>query len=486
MYERKLYNILAGLAVFILWYILSYALFVNQQAIKYPTIFTIAAVAIFSILIFFIIHILDKIKINSLVFLIIMLLLTAGIRLAWVLSVNTQPASDFLLYNQYAINISKGLYKAFDPTYSVFPFKIGFPFVLAGIYKIFGVNIFYIKLFNIALSMGLMLIIYFICKAIYGIRIARISTIIFTLWPAQIMFCSVLASENLFIPLLTLVLLILIKLGGKINDKKAFLLALISGLVLALAHYIRPLSYIIIPAFILHLFFFVKSDKKNLKSIIHKALITFVFVLSFLSAFSILNYYTEKASGLSMWSSSSGYNLLVGTNQDSSGTYNSPDASILDEFGYNREKIHEEAAKRALKRISDSPIGFIMMAEKKLSIQWADEGYGYYWSVADAVDSGSALDFIKSRQKCFALSVQVYHVFILLFSLIGCIYGIKNKKYELSVMITLFLLFIGAHTFLEVQSRYQAAAMPFIIIMAIYGVSCVYDSIKKHKKGIVA
>ena len=89
---------------------------------------------------------------NKTVFFISLIVLTLGIRLAWMLSVQTPVKSDFLVMLDAARNIAKGNYEFNQSVYfTTWVYQLGFSFYESVIIRCFGDNIFILKLLNIFL-----------------------------------------------------------------------------------------------------------------------------------------------------------------------------------------------------------------------------------------------------------------------------------------------------------------------------------------------
>ena len=398
-------------------------------------------------------------------------------RIIWNIVIYTKPVSDFLLYQNYAVNISKGIYHIFDKSYLVFPFKFGYPLILGYIYKVFGAFEWTTKIMNISLSIVLALLIYNICKYLFDNKVGIIVSFLFAIWPAQIMFTSVLASEHLFMVFFIASILIFLKIiDGHYSNAKIFYI-IILGINLTLAQLIRPISVILFPPFIIYLFLFNKNI--HLKKLSRKAFIILLITISFMSFNIFINHLVSNKIHVSIAKSSSGYNLLIGTNFKYSGKYNSDDASILKEYNYDYKKVHSEAFKRAYKRIISEPIMFLKLIEKKFVIQWASEDYGIYWSTVKLNRAfPENINIIKFRKYFNLFSLTIYLIYII-FAILGifCCYKQNRNNYYV-ILLLIMIEFVISFTFLEVQSRYHYPVVPFFIIMAGYG----FNNIKQFLK----
>ncbi|MBP2032756.1 hypothetical protein J2Z42_001430 [Clostridium algifaecis] len=122
------------------------------------------------------------------------------ISILWVALVNTQPFSDFAYYDRIAKQIASG--GQWGDTYT----SVGYSIVLGFIYRIFGSTLIVAKIFNLILTFINYMLVYKILnkidleekrrKLIYGL---------FVLFPNNIFYNSVLATEILFTTVLLLI-----------------------------------------------------------------------------------------------------------------------------------------------------------------------------------------------------------------------------------------------------------------------------------------
>ncbi len=471
--KNRIFALVLIISIVILAYILILALFVKSPLLTNIPIYLLT---LFIIGILAIVVLILKtfnwltLLISNKFYLFILLISTIIPRLIWVIFVNTKPISDFQLYHEYAVKACNGIYNVFNPTYNVFPFKFGYPLILSMFYKYFGENVLTAKILNIVSSAFLALLIYWAGKSFVSERTGRFASIFFALWPAQIMYSSVLGVEHIFTPLLVLSFGLLVILEKSIQNKKtAYSISIVIGIIIGIANFAKPISIIFFPIFLFYLFVFIKAQDILIKSCITKLKILILAVLSFAVCFMLICYPYSKVTGVPLWKSSSGFSFLIGTNYNTSGAYNANDSLILKEFNFNYEKVHKESMDRAINRITSYPKQFLMLIEKKIIIQWSDDSFGQYWSTNNIEDSSFITMLIKNHTTWFLAVTQLFYLVVLLFCILGVLYSIKNSVYSSIIPLLIFLCLFAIHIFLEVQSRYHYPAMPFLFIMAGYG-----------------
>ena len=484
MNRDKVFSIGTIAGVFILIYMIILSTFVTSPLITtLPSFFILFGIAAVVFIAFAIYLLIDRghIKIGVSAFILCLVLVTFMPRIAWILMVNTAPVSDFFLYHDYAIKASQGFYKLYPDTYPLFPFKFGYPLLLTLLYKVFGASLMAAKILNVFISIIVAILIYWIGKKIFNETAGRIAGLIFALWPAQIMYNSVLASEHMFMLFFAASMAFFVKSQFYVEGGRRYLFPALTGISLALAHMMRPVSFILFPVLLIYLLVFVKNTSLK-KAVLHKFGIIALMIAGFVMSMTIFNAVIVNLTGIQVWRSSSGFSLLVGTNYQSSGMYNSEDEKIINEYKYDFDKINKEATRRAIERIKSSPLNFLRLAEKKFILQWTSEDFGLYWSVNKVVEESPIVELIRNEFKWIELVVQIYYIALLLFAAAGFIYSKRAGNYITTIFLMLFGAFVAAHTLLEVQSRYHYPIVPVLIIIAGYGVSELYKNVVKVKR----
>ncbi len=408
-------------------------------------------------------------KINSKFFLVVLALLALIPRLVWVYFIQTQPFSDFLHLYNYSVSASNGDFKGFVDFYAVFPFKMSFGLALAGLYSVFGTGLMVAKLFNVIMSVCLAFIVYAGGKLLYGEKAARISGLLLALWPADIMFTPVIASEHLFMVLFTGAVVLILRFTERysfrnygIANGNLSLLAI--GLLTALAQLIRPMAILLLPVFAVYVLLFKQYRADSLASLGLKVKSILLVFAAYYMAINLINLPVQKVTGVNATRSDSGFNLLVGTNDKASGMFNDEDFSIIAKYDYNIDRVHAEARKIAIERITSNPRKLPGLFLRKIDKLWGNENYGYYWSTTPVKDS-LIENAVKSHPRAFYGVSQAFYVLILLMGICGCFYNLREKRYDALIVLMIFGGIFLSYLLLEVQSRYHLPVMPLLILL---------------------
>jgi tetratricopeptide (TPR) repeat protein len=211
------------------------------------------------------------------------------------------PQMDALYHHQWAMAIANGQEFIHDAYFRA-PL---YPFFLGLIYKVFGVNLFLVRVIQAligSLSCGLL---YLISRRLFTERVARISGLVLTFYPLAIYFDGELLIANLLIFLLLLGFLFLVR-SQKIDRQWYW-----SGLCFGLATIARPNVLVFVIVVTIWLLFFFKANR-------FKRLIQFLIpVILVIAPVTIRNYAKSKRLVLIAWQA--GTNFYIGNNPNSDG-----------------------------------------------------------------------------------------------------------------------------------------------------------------------
>ncbi len=394
-------------------------------------------------------------------------------RLLWVFLMPTKPVSDYFCFYSYASKASRGLLHAYDKTFVLFRFRFGYSLILASVFKIFGSSVLVAKLFNVFLSVILGIIIFYTVNYLFGKDAAFYSIILFAFWPSQIMYNSVLASEHPFIVFFMLGLYFIIK--GIKEEKINF--ALLGGFFIAISNHIRPVGVLVIIACLV--WAVVCGLNRNLTAI----KLALSSLGAYIAAFYTIGYLIFCLTNVPVWQTSMGLNLMIGTDYTTYGMNNRKHSLFVEKFGYDFKKMHQEAMKIGIQRLKKQPDKFLSIIPRKISIIWGDDSFGYFWSTFKVYKNTWFVKFVKSHPTIFYILSQLYYYTILLYIVFASVFRKKNSNDEVILLTSLiFLGYVAAHIFLEVQPRYHYPAIFTLFLLSGMGAEALKKKLKKDLK----
>jgi hypothetical protein len=409
----------------------------------------------------------------------LVLLLTVGLRALWVFKVPTLPISDYLANQSYAFYFINGFFNAYDPSYSVFPHKMSYPLVIQLIYKFTGVDINAAKALNIVMSAGSVVLLYHIGKLMLDNRAGKTAALMFALWPAQIMFNSVLAPEHIFVFFLLLTVYCLLNIKPQALFRRELLFAVFTGISAAASQLFRPVIYVLFPAIFVYIVVLCQHAGAFLQKVIMKVLLLGVVVLSYFVSLYCINLAVQPVTGVDITRSSPGMSLLMGTNFESDGTYNVEDASYMREYDFDYEKVHSAAKEAAIGRIKDDPVRFASLVAKKYGIIWGNESYALEGALSNVDERSVDTNLLSLLTPLLEKCSQAYYIAILLLALPGSIFALKDSEYGMAVPCLVLFGFVVSFCFLDAKSINHVPAVPMFFLIGGTGLISMMDALSE-------
>lgn len=387
----------------------------------------------------------------------------------WINIINTQPFSDFQYYHQHAITIANG--GNWGDTYT----SMGYPIVLALIYKIFGANVFYGKIFNVFLTLQIYVLFYLLIKKItLQEKDKKILYALFVFFPNNIFYNSLLCTEVLF----TCILLGILNIYcSKVKGKYIYL-----GILCGIETMIKP--YFI--AFFLVVLIYELIKVGYVKALKDSLIILFVTAI-IISPWIYRN--TKLIGQFTFVSNNGGIVLYINNNSQNHWGRWMPAAdvenSVTERADYKNANMtakNHMLNTAAKKWIADHPGDFIKLGFKRLKTTYliADDilfttvGVGLSKTInANLYYYNEVLRFIFFIP---ALALILYYTVFVIYSLI------KKTTKELNPFLTfgiiLFYMFTSVYFITEGQARYSSPIMFFILICFYYVAKIILNKIK--------
>lgn len=166
--------------------------------------------------------------------LIAVVLVAALLRLAWVVTVPTAPVSDYVAYDRFAWHVAtgQGYSSGANPSSDYAP---GYTLFLAGIYWLFGWSHLAAKLANVLAGALVVALAHRCGRLLWGGRAGLAAAWVVACFPSLVLYAGLLASENLYVPLLLGALCLMLSGRG-------WRAAALCGALLAYGVLTRPVS----------------------------------------------------------------------------------------------------------------------------------------------------------------------------------------------------------------------------------------------------
>jgi len=454
-----------------------------------PTVYLLFYAMLLSIIFLGVFYLLKKLTfLEDPRFFIPLLAVTAFVpRYIWIRLIKTVPVVDFLRFHNYAVALLQGDYDSYLEIRRVFPHLSGYPLILSYVYRIFGDTVMVGKWFNLIASVTSTIILYLLAREAFGDVAGRMAGLLFALYPADIMYIPLLASEHIFLLLFLLSLYLFLRYTKRNLQGWGLLKFIVIGLVMAVAHIVRPVSSLLFPPMLAYLLFFQRKDKSLKVFLLEKGRIMILILLGFGITLGGLNLAYKDRVQVPLGKTGSGFNMYVGTDPERNGMWNPTAWEIIEEYNHDFEKVHKEAQKRAIERIKKDPTAFIELAEKKFAIQWGTDDYAYYWSMLELYPETDFSLWMRENRESVNVFAQSYYMAFIILATIGAWIVMRQREYPLGtgLFAMIVLIFGAAHVLIEVQSRYHHPVAPFFILTAVMALTYITGTSDKIGKGEV-
>ena len=357
-----------------------------------------------------------------------------------------------------------------------------YPYLVAAIYRIFGPDTMYPRLIQLLLGAMLTYPIYLIARRIFGYKEAIAAAAIWALYGPMIFFEGELFETSLT----TAAIFGAFFFWNNALARSRLLHYAVTGLLLGAAVILKPNSALFILVLLIWQLFFNRGDEKRIKhsSVFFMAALIVILPVTLRNAIVGKEFVPVAAYG--------GLNIYIGANEHADGVSAViPDAVETEidlEWGRQhhataltamsirlaREETGEDITPaeasdywygQALKFAVKNPLKFAWLNIKKAVLYF--NGFEY----------GNTRDLYFSRDHSALLSLLLWNQgikfplgLLLPFAGLGLFYSIQNKN-PYTKRILLFLLTAAASaTLVFVCARFRMTAIPFLVILAGYGV----------------
>ncbi|GET43149.1 glycosyltransferase family 39 protein [Microseira wollei] len=391
------------------------------------------------------------------------------LRVLWVVAVPVVPISDSHAYDTLARNLATGIgYRWSSDSLPTAFWPVGTSLIYSLLYRVFGFTYLPIVIFNLLLSAIIIFCSMRLAQTWFNRSVAIATGLLLALWPSKIQFTTVIASELPFIALVLVALLLWI------NERtNLWLRAILVGILLAAATYVRPTAYLI-P--ILFLFFRWLNTRESFKSLKATAII-FVLMAVLIAPWSIRN--TMAFGQFVTISTNGGANFWMGNNPNSTGVFMNFPAEV---YGMNEAERDKYLKSVALAHIKEKPLLFVWRCVTRLVDTHSRESIGISWN-----ESGLKKRYGTGILLPLKIINQIFWMSVLGLALSGIV--ILGLQQGLLTTIThptvvIWGYFAAIHAIIVAQDRYHFPSIPMIAILAAFTLTYWIDKKRKVQKFI--
>jgi 4-amino-4-deoxy-L-arabinose transferase-like glycosyltransferase len=427
-------------------------------------------------------------------------LLGALLRFLFILVIPTVPTNDFAYYELAAKSI---LHSA---SYSVWGlpdgnFPPGTSLFIASVYLFsFSENIFYVKLAQAVLSVADVLLIYFIAEKVFDTRSAKYAALLFALYPASILFNSVLASENIFLFFNLCLLLLVVRMDKPGTDAKGLAGIFAAGLLLGLSIMTRSIA-LLLPLPVLAIILLKSAGKANLdlKKGLAIILVCLIGTSVVLVPWGMRNYLLFNRFSVTSWNS--GYNFYMGNHENATGRFMSVqekgealvlqnNISRINSRMLNQYEIDDLFWRDGFTYAVKNPDKTFIISLKKAFFLFSGEDELVWWSISgkegdQVIDDPALRKTLGDMTPDILLVTNGFLFFILFLCLAGLPFIIRdiyeNKNYNALLLLLYAGYFVAIVSVTVSSQRYHFNIVPIFIIFSGYAMGHVI----RNKKPLI-
>ena len=386
------------------------------------------------------------------------LFIALSLRILWAIAaVPIVPVSDCNAYDTFAQNLANGYGYGWVRGELTAHWPPGTSFVYSIFYRLFGHTYVPIIILNLVLGITIIWGSMRLAERWFNQQVAWLTGLILTLWPVTIQFTTVLSSELLFTALLLIALVIWLN-----ESTPIWLRALLVGLVLAAACYVRSAT-LFIPLLLL-LFRWVNT-REILRSI--AAIIVVFMVISLLIApWSIRN--TRLYDQFVLISTNTGVALWIGNNPEmvDGGHMEVPPELEEKMVGMNLAQRSTYLKALAIDYIKQEPLKFVTRSFKKLFRLHMRDTIGVAWN-----EKGLVYRYGTGVLLPLKIVSEGYWLVMLGLALMGIILLGKQQGWLTMIVhpvVVIWGYFAFGHAVTEISDRYHFYSIPMIAILAAF------------------
>jgi len=373
-----------------------------------------------------------------------------ALRAIWASQVPVVPFSDSEAYHILARTlVDHGVYGWSATRPSAF-WPPGTSAVYATLYWLFGSGFVPIVVLNVILSTGIVGLTIWLGRTLFDRMIGIIAGLLMAIWPSEIAYVTILASEIpfTFFVLLGCVAWFNLKLPNSIR-------AVCSGLAFAAATYFRPIA-LLLPVV---LWLSAISRWKKLRGDLPVMLCGLIVVAVAVAPWSLRN--TKVFGHFVPMSTADGANLWMGNNAKSDGFYMPLPAIVRGMSEYDQNKI---LAEDALLFILEKPGLFVMRSIEKAALLHIRETTAITWNnegIKQRFGEGTVFPLKAVTQSFWSGCLLLAFVGLALLALSrGVSYAATHP------VVLIWAYFTAVYSIVVVADRYHLPSHPFISMLA--------------------
>ena len=392
----------------------------------------------------------------------------AVLRLAWVFRSETFPVEgmDMLFYDERAQRLAAGFGYSYQAGAEGIPtglFPPGYPFALAGVYKLFGTSLEAGQVFNVVISVVLVLATYLLARLALGRTEAILAAMLWAVFPSQIIWTSLLMPELLFALAVTSSMIFVYVSSKAETTRSQFLAIAVAGTLAGAAILMKGQAiglFLVVAVWLILL---------RHPGALRKAALFALLMVLVLVPWSVRNAVSLNAPVLV--STNIGWNAVIGHHDLADGGFWSPaGAKIFDRYilipnPKGQIKRNQLGVRLAWEWARSHPKEELNLVRRKVLILWEDDDDAVSWQELGAVPK-----FMGNGERAFLTKTSNYFYYgILAAAGVGLVDGLRRRSSWALLVVLMAFYWTAFHVLFFAANRYHYPLAPMLSITAAMG-----------------
>lgn len=383
------------------------------------------------------------------------------VKFVWIYFMRVVPQVDYEMFYNTAVGLAEST-PILNRYIALFPHIFGYSTFLSIFIKIFGQSVFMATFINVILTILSGILIYKILKNLISTSAGVCGYALWIACPSQTIYNSLVLSDPLyttFILAFVYLVTVIAKKESSLTWIKMLFYGILSALILQAINVSRPIAMILIIAMFIWIFVLRFSELFKKEFLIKWLAFFAAMLIAYFSLGSLWNSYFTSRIGENP-ASVPGYNIHVGFNTQSNGTWNAEDSGVLDKYSNMEGSTADWAQKQMLgeakARITSGAINFPSLFINKLNIFMGDDSSCIMYCNSIIQDTG-----------LMNMICNVFFYFVMLLSILGAYKMFKTSHKSSVFILPLYVIGITcAQMLVEVAGRYHYSIIPFLIMIS--------------------
>ncbi len=402
---------------------------------------------------------------RDLPWLLIIVAVAVALRTAWIIRADTFPVQglDTFFYDQTARRLADGLgYTHYLDGIATALFPPGYPFALAGVYKVFGASIAIGQAFNVLVSVAVVLATYTLGRLAIGRAAALLGAFLWAVFPSQVIWSSLLMSELVFMLALVLSLALVFASMRATSTRGQVAAIVAAGAFAGAATLIRGQGIGL--WWVVALWLVLLRQPGALRTIV---LYTFAMAL-------VLVPWTARNARVFdapvLISNNAGYNAVIGHSDYADGGFWSPASrGVFDDYILIRNPAGEVERNKAGTRMAidwalSHPKEEIVLAFKKTAILWGEDADALWWQ-----EAGVPAFMTSGERRGLTILVNLFYYGILVAGGVGLVLAFRRSEPWAGLVLLIILYWTVFHIGFFAESRFHYPLSPLMSLAAAVG-----------------